>query len=143
MPEASGQSPADTSDSRGSEVTPFTRGFEMRSQVLGKEHVARQNASKEGDLTALQRFVTEFGWGTIWTRDELPLKVRSLVTVAMLVALNRPHELEIHLRGAVNNGCSEAEIREVALQAILYCGFPAAIDAMRYIDELFSTEKAD
>ena len=117
--------------------TAFERGSAMRTQVLGADHVARQKATNEADLTTLQKFITEFGWGTVWTRTELPLPTRSLATVAMLVALNRPHELIVHVRGAINNGCTESEIREVVVQAILYCGFPAAIDAMRVIDEVF------
>jgi 4-carboxymuconolactone decarboxylase len=84
----------------------------------------------------LQDLVTSFAWGQVWTREELPPRTRSLVNLAMLAALNRPHELRIHLRGAVNNGCTNEEIREVLLQTAVYCGFPAAIDAFRAAREV-------
>ncbi len=116
----------------------FARGQALRSQVLGEEHVARSGASSLSDASTMQQLITQIGWGTIWPRGVLELKTRSMLTVAMLIALNRPHELRIHLRGAVNNGATEAELREAVVHAILYCGFPAAIDAMRHVDDLFA-----
>lgn len=115
-----------------SHTTPaFERGMRMRTEVLGAEHVARQEGA---DVSDLQRFVTEFGWGTIWPRPQLPPHTRSFITVAMLIALGKPHELEVHLRGALNNGCTDEELREVAIHAAVYCGFPAALEAMRHVD---------
>ena len=91
-------------------------------------------------LWPLQEMIVEIGWGKMWTRPGLERKTRSLITLAMLTALNRPHELEIHLRGAVRNGCSEEEIREALLHAAVYCGFPAAIDAFRVAKRVLAEE---
>ena len=86
----------------------------------------------------LQDLVTEFAWGTVWQREGLPRRDRSLMTVVMLVALNRPHELRLHLRGALNNGLSREELREALLHAAVYCGMPAAVDAFRAAREVFA-----
>jgi 4-carboxymuconolactone decarboxylase len=126
----------ESANGHSAEGSAFARGMDVRTRVLGREHVARQKAASEQDVTTLQRFVTEFGWGTVWSREGLPLPTRSLITVSMLIALNRPEELRVHLRGAVNNGCTREEITETVLHAVLYCGFPAALDAMRLVDEL-------
>ncbi len=120
------------------EIALFDKGAALRSQVLGADHVARNGGTDIGAATELQRLMTEVGWGTIWPRGVLELKTRSLLTVAMLIALDRPHELTTHLRGALNNGASREEIRESVIHAIPYCGFPAAIDAMRTVDALFA-----
>ncbi len=125
-------------DANGFDDERFRAGLQMRSQVVGAEHVAASGGTDPATASDLQRYVTEIGWGTIWRRGGLELKTRSFLTVAMLIALNRPHELRVHLRGAVNNGATEAELRELVLHAIPYCGFPAAIDAMRHVDELFA-----
>jgi 4-carboxymuconolactone decarboxylase len=114
----------------------FERGLAMRKAVLGDEYVEKALASADGFSRPLQDLVTSFAWGQVWTREELPPRTRSLVNLAMLAALNRPHELRIHLRGAVNNGCTNEEIREVLLQTAVYCGFPAAIDAFRAAREV-------
>ena len=92
-------------------------------------------------MTELQRLVTEFAWGDIWSRPQLSPATRSLITIALLTASNRPHELVGHLRGAVNNGCSESDIREVILHCVAYCGFPAAMDATRIFDALIVEER--
>lgn len=118
----------------------FIRGYGMRSQVLGAEHVARSGGANRDEANDIQRLITQIGWGTVWPRGVLEIKTRSMITVAMLIALNRPHELRVHLRGAVNNGATEEELREAVLHSILYCGFPAAIDAMRHVDELFNDD---
>jgi 4-carboxymuconolactone decarboxylase len=99
--------------------------------VLGDEYVDRTLAAAGPFLAPLQELVTEVCWGTIWTRPGLDHRTRSLVNLGMLTALNRSHELELHLRGALANGCTEQEIQEVLLQAAIYCGMPAAIDAFR------------
>lgn len=114
----------------------FERGLAMRKAVLGNEYVEKALASADAFSRPLQDLVTSFAWGQVWTREELPPRTRSLVNLAMLAALNRPHELRIHLRGAVNNGCTNEEIREVLLQTAVYCGFPAAIDAFRAAREV-------
>jgi 4-carboxymuconolactone decarboxylase len=114
----------------------FERGLAMRKAVLGDEYVEKALASADDFSRPLQDLVTSFAWGQVWTREELPPRTRSLVNLAMLSALNRPHELRIHLRGAVNNGCTNEEIREVLLQVAVYCGFPAAIDAFRAAREV-------
>lgn len=114
----------------------FERGLAMRKAVLGDAYVEKALASADAFSRPLQDLVTSFAWGQVWTREELPPRTRSLVNLAMLSALNRPHELRIHLRGAVNNGCTNEEIREVLLQVAVYCGFPAAIDAFRAAREV-------
>ena len=114
----------------------FERGLAMRKAVLGDAYVEKALASADAFSRPLQDLVTSFAWGQVWTREELPPRTRSLVNLAMLAALNRPHELRIHLRGAVNNGCTNEEIREVLLQTAVYCGFPAAIDAFRAAREV-------
>lgn len=119
------------------EASLFALGATVRSQVLGADHVARNGGTDLDAATPLQRLMTEIGWGTFWTRGVLELKERSFITVAMLIALNRPHELLTHLRGAVNNGASRDELRELVIHAVPYCGFPAAIDAFRVLDALF------
>ena len=116
----------------------FEQGLRVRRAVLGEEYV---NASLEGadDFTRpLQELVTENAWGSVWLREGLPLKTRSMLTLAMLTALNRPHELKIHLRGALRNGVTKEEIQEVFLHAHAYCGWPATVDAFRVARDLFA-----
>lgn len=115
----------------------FEAGLAVRKAVLGAEYVERALADTDEFSQPLQELVTENAWGTVWTRDILNRRERSLITVAMLIALNRPHELKLHLRGALNNGLSKAEIRELLLHASVYCGMPAAVDAFRQARELF------
>jgi 4-carboxymuconolactone decarboxylase len=117
----------------------YGRGEAMRRQVLGDAHVDRALAGATPFSAAfsasMQGFVTRVAWGTVWTRDDLPLPTRSLVTLAMLIALNRPQELRAHALGALRNGCTPAELRAVLHQAAIYCGFPAALDALRVVAE--------
>jgi len=89
----------------------------------------------------LQELVTEYCWGSVWARPGLSRKTRSLINVAMLTALNRPHEVKLHVRGAMNNGCSKEEIMEVLLQTAIYCGVPAATDSFRLAREVFQESK--
>lgn len=113
----------------------FEKGLKVRKAVLGETHVNASLAAAD-DLTApLQKLVTEWCWGEIWTRPGLERKTRSFLNLAMLTALNRPHELKLHVRGAINNGVTEEEIVEVLLQAAVYCGVPAALDSMRVAAE--------
>jgi 4-carboxymuconolactone decarboxylase len=113
----------------GKEV--YDRGLAIRREVLGAAYV--DNAVKNADdfNRPLQDLVTEYCWGAVWGRPGLPKKTRSMLNLAMLTALNRPHELKLHVRGALKNGVSRAEISEVLLQAAIYCGVPAAVDAFR------------
>ena len=114
----------------------FQKGLKVRREVLGDGYVAPSLASAD-DLTApLQKLVTEWCWGEIWTRPGLERKTRSFLNLAMLTALNRPHEIKIHVRGALNNGVTENEVVEVILQAAIYCGVPAALDALRVASDV-------
>lgn len=114
----------------------YDEGMKVRREVLGDEYVDRALERVTEFNSDLQDMVTEFGWGGIWTRPGLSRQTRSLLNLAMLTALNRPHELATHVRGALRNGCTPDEIREVFLQAAGYCGFPAAIDAFRTAAEI-------
>ena len=115
----------------------FNKGLEIRKAVLGKEYVEK-SISKATDFNRpMQELVTEYCWGEIWGRDTLDRKTRSIINLAMLTALNRPHEIALHVRGAINNGLTQEEIREVFLQAAIYCGVPAAIDSFRVAQAVF------
>jgi 4-carboxymuconolactone decarboxylase len=116
----------------------FQRGLEIRKSVLGAEYVEKSIASADDFNMPLQRLVTEYCWGAVWGRDELPKKTRSMLNLAMISALNRPHELKLHIAGALRNGVSRVEIREVLLQVAIYCGVPAAVDAFRIAREVFA-----
>ncbi|KAK5000410.1 hypothetical protein LTR66_000711 [Elasticomyces elasticus] len=121
----------------------FDAGIKMRTQVAGKEYVDR--ALKNGSTPfsrCMQDFVTESCWGSIWTRPGLALGTRSLLNIVMLCALNRSTELAVHVRGALNNGCSEVEIREAILQAAAYCGMPAGIEGFRVAQGVLDEWKA-
>ena len=123
-------------------TTRFKRGLAVRRAVLGAEYVDRALADADELTRPMQELVTEYCWGAIWTRPGLPRKTRSLLNIGMLVALNRPHELKLHLRGALRNGCTQTEIREVLLQAAIYCGVPAAVDSFRIAREVFADARA-
>jgi 4-carboxymuconolactone decarboxylase len=109
----------------------YDDGLAVRKEVLGDEHVERSLANATEFTLPLQELVTEYCWGAVWTRDDLPRQTRSLLNIAMLTVLNRPHELELHVRGALRNGCTPDQIRETLLQAGIYAGIPAAIDGFR------------
>ena len=114
------------------------RGLEIRKAVLGREYVERSYDAADDFNRPLQDLVTEYCWGAVWGREELPRKTRSMLNLAMLSALNRPHELKMHIRGALTNGVSREEIREIFLQVAIYCGMPAAIDAFRTAREVLA-----
>jgi 4-carboxymuconolactone decarboxylase len=113
----------------------FQDGLAIRSQVLGPDYVQRAFEGADELSLPFQELATEFAWGSVWTREGLTLRERSLMTMAMCIALNRPRELQIHLRGALRNGVEPELLPEVLLQAFLYCGGPATIDAMHAIRE--------
>ena len=119
----------------------FEKGLEVRRAVLGKEYVDKSINDADDFTKPLQELVTEYCWGSIWTRPGLSRKTRSLINLAMLTALNRPHEVKLHLRGAQNNGCTREEIMEVFLQTAVYCGVPAAVDSFRTAKEFFQESK--
>jgi 4-carboxymuconolactone decarboxylase len=122
-------------------------GLGMRRQVLGAEHVDRSLGNVSDFARPMQEFVTEYCWGAIWSRGGLPLRTRSLLNLVMLTALNRSHELAVHVRGAVRNGVTEQEIQEALLQTAIYVGVPAALESFRVaekvLQELRSDENAD
>jgi len=123
----------------------FEKGLRVRKEVLGESYVNASLASADELTAPLQKLVTEWCWGEVWSRPGLERKTRSFLNLAMLTALNRPHEVKIHVRGALNNGVTEQEIVEVILQAAIYCGVPAAMDSMRIASEVIRqmrTEKA-
>lgn len=109
----------------------YEKGLAIRREVLGAAYVDRSISASTDFNRPLQELVTEYCWGAIWARPGLDRKTRSLINVAMLTALNHQHELELHVGGALRNGCTEDEIREALLQAAIYCGVPAAVDGFR------------
>jgi len=123
-------------------MSAFETGLKIRKSVLGDAHVERSLADVDDLTHDLQQLVTGFAWGQVWSRPGLSLKERSLLNLAFLTALNRPHELELHVGGALNNGCTKEQIREALLQAAVYCGFPAAIDAFRVARRVFKEREA-
>ena len=125
------------------ETNRFEDGLEVRREVLGADHVDRSLARASAFARPMQELVTEYCWGAVWARPGLDRRTRSLLNLAMLTALDRPHELRIHLRGALTNGVSAAEIQEVLLQAAIYCGVPAAMDAFRVAEEVLAEEGVD
>jgi 4-carboxymuconolactone decarboxylase len=116
----------------------YKAGLEMRRKVLGADYVDANIKTADELTEPFQNLLTEFAWGSVWTREGLTLRERSLLTVAMCVAMNRPAELRIHLRGAFRNGCTKLEIRELLLQAFIYAGGPAAVDAFRVTKEFLA-----
>jgi 4-carboxymuconolactone decarboxylase len=112
------------------------RGMKIRRQVLGDAHVDRAQAGATSLTQDFQDLVTRYAWGEIWDRPGLDLRIRSCITVAMTVALNRPEELALHLRAALRNGVTVDELREVLLQTAVYCGIPAANSAFRVAEQV-------
>jgi 4-carboxymuconolactone decarboxylase len=121
----------------------FERGLEIRKSVLGADYVEKSLKAADDFTMPLQELVTEYCWGAVWGREGLPHKVRSMLNLAMISALNRPHELKLHVRGALRNGVSKEEIREVFLQVAIYCGVPCAIDSYRIAREVFAEADAE
>lgn len=113
----------------------FKKGLGIRKSVLGAEFVEKSIAAADDFNMPMQKLVTEYCWGAVWGREELPKKTRSMLNIAMLAVLNRPHEFKLHIRGAIRNGVSKEEIREILLQVAIYAGVPAAIDSFRNAKE--------
>jgi 4-carboxymuconolactone decarboxylase len=116
----------------------FERGMKLRKQVLGKEYVEKSLAAADEFSRPMQELSTEYCWGYVWGRPGLALRDRSLINIAMISALNRPHELKLHVKAALTNGLSREEIREVLMQVAVYCGIPAGIDSVRIAREAFA-----
>ena len=115
----------------------FEKGLKTRREVLGAEYVDQAIRNADDFNLPLQELVTEYCWNEIWNRPGLDRKTRSIVNLAMLTALNRPHELKLHVKGAINSGLSKDEIAEIFLQSAIYCGVPAAIDSFRTAKDVF------
>ncbi|MFZ3579354.1 4-carboxymuconolactone decarboxylase [Virgibacillus sp. DJP39] len=115
----------------------FEQGLEVRRSVLGAEYVDKSIENATDFNMPMQELVTEYCWGEVWTRPALDKKTRSMLNLAMITALNRPHELRLHVRGAIRNGLTKEEIQEVFLQTAIYCGVPAAIDSFRNAQQVF------
>jgi 4-carboxymuconolactone decarboxylase len=120
----------------------YAAGMQVRRAVLGDAHVERARAATTPFTEEFQDLITRYAWGEIWARPGLPRHTRSLLTLAMLVALNRPDELRLHVRAAANNGVTPDEIKEVLLQCAIYCGVPAANTAFRLAQEVLAESKA-
>ena len=116
----------------------FEKGLKTRREVLGSEYVDNSIKNAGEFNMPMQELVTEFAWNAIWNRPGLDRRSRSMINLAMLTALNRPHELKLHLKGAINNGLTKDEIRELLMQTAIYCGVPAAIDSFRCAKEVFA-----
>ena len=113
-------------------------GMNIRKEIFGADVVDKRMSSAGEFGAPLQRLINQYAYGEIWGREAIPRKMRSLLAVVMMCAANRPHELRIHLRGAITNGCTREEIREVLLQVAIYCGIPAALDAHNIALEVFA-----
>ena len=116
----------------------FERGLKLRKQVLGAEYVERQLRNADAFTMPMQELATKSAWGMVWARPGLPRKVRSMLNIAMLVALGKAEELELHLDGAIRNGVTKKEIGEVLLHSAIYCGYPAALGGFRTAREYFA-----
>jgi 4-carboxymuconolactone decarboxylase len=121
----------------------FERGMAIRKDVLGKEFVEKSFAAADDFNRPMQELVTEYCWGAVWGREELPRKTRSMLNLAMLSCLNRPHELKMHIKGALRNGVTREEVREILLQVAIYAGVPAGVDSFRIAREAFTELDAD
>jgi 4-carboxymuconolactone decarboxylase len=121
----------------------FEKGLEVRKEVLGEDYVNRSIAGADEFTRTMAEWSTEFCWGALWTRPGLDRRTRSIINLAMLGALGKPHELKLHVKGALKNGVTKDEIKEVLLQVAVYCGVPAGIDAFRNAREAFKELDAE
>lgn len=124
------------------ESEQFQKGLEVRRAVLGTEYVDGSLAKADDFMMAFQRITTEWCWGYAWTREGLDRKTRSMLNLAMLTALNRPAEIKLHVKGALANGVSVEEIKEILLHATVYCGIPAGLDAFKAAHKVLKAEGA-
>jgi 4-carboxymuconolactone decarboxylase len=121
----------------------FQQGLAVRREVLGAAYVDKSVQAVDDFMVPMQKMTTEWCWGEVWTRPGLDRRTRSIINLAMLTALNRPHEIRLHVRGALNNGLTVAEIQEVLIQACIYCGVPAALDAFKVAKEVIDQVAAE
>jgi 4-carboxymuconolactone decarboxylase len=126
--------------SAGKRSKAYTAGLKVRRRWLGKAYVDRAFKNADDFTIDLQHYVTEHAWGASWARGVLPMKTRAFMNLAMISALNRPHELEIHLRAAIRNGMTKTEIKEAFLHVAVYCGAPAALDSFRIAKQIFAEQ---
>jgi 4-carboxymuconolactone decarboxylase len=116
----------------------YEKGLALRKQVLGAEYVEKALAAADDFSRPMQELSTEYCWGHVWGREGLELRERSMINIAMISALNRPHELKLHIKAALGNGLTREQIREILLQVAIYCGVPAGIDSTRIAREAFA-----
>jgi 4-carboxymuconolactone decarboxylase len=116
----------------------YDKGLQIRRAVIGDAYVDKALSEADDFSQPLQDLVTEYCWGAVWGREELPLKTRSMLNLAMIPIFNRPNELRTHIKGALTNGVSREQIREVFLQVAIYAGVPAAVDSFRIAREVFA-----
>ncbi len=121
----------------------FKKGLAVRREVLGAEYVDKSVQNVDEFMKPMQKLVTEWCWGEIWTRPQFDRRTRSIINLAMPTALNRPNEKKLHVRGALNNGLSVAEIQEILLQTCIYCGVPAALDAFKIAKEVIEQVESE
>jgi 4-carboxymuconolactone decarboxylase len=121
----------------------YDRGRQIRSAVLGEAYVRKATDNADDFNKPFQDLVTEYCWGAVWGRETLPLATRSLLNIAMISVLNRPNELRVHIKGALTNGVTRDEIREVLMQVAIYAGVPAGVDGFRIAREAFAELEAD
>jgi 4-carboxymuconolactone decarboxylase len=121
----------------------YTEGLKMRRRWMGGAYVDRAFRDADDFTIDLQHYVCEHGWGASWARGKLPLKIRSIMSLSMILALNRPRELEIHLRAALRNGITKEEIKELLLHGAVYCGAPAALDGFHVAKRVLAEAHAD
>lgn len=124
------------------ESEQFEKGLEVRRAVLGADYVDASLAKADDFMMAFQRITTEWCWGYAWTRDGLDRKTRSMLNLAMLTALSKPAELKLHVKGALANGVTVDEIKEILLHATVYCGIPAGLEAFKAAHEVLKAEGA-
>jgi len=121
----------------------FEQGMAVRREVLGDAHVDRTMDNRTPYNEPFQEFITRYAWGEIWSRPGLPRRTRSLITLAMMVALNREEEFKLHVQAAFNNGVTKTEIQEVLLQTAIYCGLPAANNAFHWAEQVFTAMESE
>lgn len=121
----------------------YDKGLALRSEVLGADYVARSLANADAFTMPMQQLSTTYCWGTVWARDGLSRRDRSLLNLGMISALNRPHELRLHVKAALRNGLTQDEIREVMLQVAVYCGVPAGMDSTRIAHEAIAEYESE
>jgi 4-carboxymuconolactone decarboxylase len=119
----------------------YEDGLAIRREVLGTEHVNRSLEQSSEFARPIQELVTEYCWGTVWSREGLDKKTRSMINIAMLTAMNRSHELSVHIKGALHNGVTESEIQEILLQCAIYVGVPAALESFRITENAINESK--